>query len=427
MEKVVIVGTVLKSNGKKAIKEELKSLQELMSLVSTANGVVVKSFLVKRDKIDPAYYIGKGKAEEIGNFIVQNKIHTLVFDNELTPAQIKNLEKIISAKIVDRTRLILDIFAQRAHTKEAKLQVELAQLQYMLPRLTQKGIYMDNQVGGIGTRGPGETKLEYDRRKIMQRIEKIKEELKKVVIARQQQKKWRTETNIPLIALVGYTNTGKSTLFNTLLKSSYAYTDDKLFATLDPLIRKVVLPTKEEFLIVDTVGFIDKLPHHLVESFKSTLEIVKDASLLLEVIDITDEDIVRKEQLVQKILQQLGADNIPRIKVYNKIDLLDENLQKIYIKKFSNEKTKVVISAKTSFGIDNLLKKISNFINKTKIVKTIKLPSTTNYDILNFIYKHCKIISYNVNHDLLNLKISTTKEMYNKIIKMLNENIVHNS
>jgi len=406
MEKVVVVGTVLKTCGKKAIIEELKSLEELTSLVSTANGIVVNSFLVKRDRIDPAYYIGKGKAEEINNFIIQNKIHTLVFDNELTPAQIKNLEQIISAKIVDRTRLILDIFAQRAHTKEAKLQVELAQLEYMLPRLTQKGIYMDNQVGGIGTRGPGETKLEYDRRKIMQRIEKIKDELKKVVVARQEQKKLRTETNIPLIALVGYTNTGKSTLFNTLLKSSCAYTDDKLFATLDPLVRKIVLPTKEEFLIVDTVGFVNKLPHNLVESFKSTLEVVKDASLLLEVIDLTDEDFVQKELLVKKILQELNADKIPVIKVYNKVDLLEEKLQKIYLKKFSKEKTKVVISAKSVLGIDELIEKICFFLNQTHVVKTIKI-SSTNLGVLNFIYKHCKVISYDVNHSLLKLKIST--------------------
>ncbi len=426
MEKVVTVGTVLKSAGKKAIEEEKKSLEELKNLVATANGIVIKSFLVKRDKIDPAYYIGRGKAEEINDFIVQNNIRTVVFDNELSPAQIKNLEEVISAKIVDRTRLILDIFAQRAHTKEAQLQVELAQLQYMLPRLTQKGIYMDNQVGGIGTRGPGETKLEYDRRKIMQRIEKIKEELKKVVVARNEQKKLRMETNIPLIALVGYTNVGKSTLFNTILKSSSAYTDDKLFATLDPLIRKVVLPTKEEFLLVDTVGFINKLPHHLVESFKSTLEIVKDATLLLEIIDITDEDYHKKELLVKKILEELNADKIPIIKVYNKIDLLDERLQKVYIKKLNKEKTSVVISAKTGFGIEKLLKKILFFIGQNYVTKTINVPNKY-FELLNFINKHCKVISYNINHNLLNIKISTTKEIYNKIIKMLNEYTVHNT
>ena len=426
MEKVVTVGTVLKSAGKKAIEEEKKSLEELKNLVATANGIVIKSFLVKRDKIDPAYYIGRGKAEEINAFIVQNNIRTVVFDNELSPAQIKNLEEVISAKIVDRTRLILDIFAQRAHTKEAQLQVELAQLQYMLPRLTQKGIYMDNQVGGIGTRGPGETKLEYDRRKIMQRIEKIKEELKKVVVARNEQKKLRMETNIPLIALVGYTNVGKSTLFNTILKSSSAYTDDKLFATLDPLIRKVVLPTKEEFLLVDTVGFINKLPHHLVESFKSTLEIVKDATLLLEIIDITDEDYHKKELLVKKILEELNADKIPIIKVYNKIDLLDERLQKVYIKKLNKEKTSVVISAKTGFGIEKLLKKILFFIGQNYVTKTINVPNKY-FELLNFINKHCKVISYNINHNLLNIKISTTKEIYNKIIKMLNEYTVHNT
>ena len=421
MEKVVTVGVILKSSDKEKIKEEYKSLDELASLVSTAKGYVVKTFIVKRDKIDPAYYIGCGKAEEIGRYVVDNRIHTVVFDCELSPAQIRNLEQKIDAKIIDRSRLILDIFAQRAHTKEAQLQVELAQLQYMLPRLTQKGIYMDNQVGGIGTRGPGETKLEYDRRKIMQRIEKIKQELQKVALSRQEQKKLRLQTQIPLVALVGYTNTGKSTLFNTLLKSYQAYADDKLFATLDPLIRKLKLPNGQNILIVDTVGFINKLPHHLVESFKSTLEIVKDATLLLEVIDITSEDFQKREELVKELLEQLGVSDVPIVKVYNKVDVLNEDLRKVYLKKFNSKKNSVVISAKTGFGIENLLKKIQKLINSNLVSRTLRF-SSDKYKILNFIYKYCKVIYNYVDNRYVYIKIQTTKEIYNKIKQMIKDN-----
>lgn len=415
MERVVIVGTVLKN--KSDFNKELKSLEELASLVSTAKGIVEKSFIVKRDKIDPAYYIGRGKAEEISKYISEHKIRTVVFNNELTPAQIKNLEEKIDAKIIDRTRLILDIFAQRAHTKEAKLQVELAQLEYLLPRLTKKGIYMDNQVGGIGTRGPGETKLEYDRRKIMLRIQKIKEELNKVIIARQEQKKLRIESKIPIVALIGYTNSGKSTLFNTLLKQNYAYADDKLFATLDPLTRKLTLPNKQDIIIVDTVGFIDRLPHHLVESFKSTLEVVKDASLLLEVIDITSEEIEEKERLVNALLEELEAAEIPKIKVYNKIDLL-ENYKKNLIFKKLNSRNSVFISAKHSINIENLIKKVETFLNFKFHIKTLEIP-LQRYEILDFIYKHCKIISNNVKDNLMLLKIKTTTETYEAIKKKL--------
>jgi len=418
MEKVVTVGVILKSSDKEKIKEEYKSLDELASLVSTAKGVVIKTFLVKREKVDPAYYIGRGKTEEIGKYVAENKTHTVIFDHELSPAQIRNLEQKIEAKIIDRSRLILDIFAQRAHTKEAQLQVELAQLQYMLPRLTQKGIYMDNQVGGIGTRGPGETKLEYDRRKIMQKIEKIKQELEKVSLSRQEQKKLRLQTQIPLVALVGYTNTGKSTLFNTLLKSYQAYADDKLFATLDPLIRKLRLPNGQNILIVDTVGFINKLPHHLVESFKSTLEIVKDATLLLEMIDITSEDFQKREKLVKELLEQLGVSDVPIIKVYNKVDMLDENVRKIYFKKLNNRKDSIIISAKTGFGIEDLLKKIQKLINSNLVSRTLRF-SSDKYKILNFIYKYCKVISNYVDNKYIYIKIQTTKETYNKIKQMI--------
>ncbi len=421
MEKVVTVGVVLKNSSKKT---EYSSLVELANLVATANGVVVKEFLVKRDTIDPAYYIGKGKAEEIGEFVAKNNIHTVIFDNELTPAQLRNLEQKINCKIVDRTRLILDIFAQRAHTREAQLQVKLAQCEYLLPRLTKKGIYMDNQVGGIGTRGPGETKLEYDRRQIMQHIVKIKHELEKIKTSRELQKKQRIISGIPLVALIGYTNTGKSTLFNTLLKKYESYADDKLFATLDPLIRKVELPSGTKILIIDTVGFINKLPHHLVESFKSTLEVIKDASLLLEVIDVTSPNINTQTALVWQILTELSAQNIPLIKVYNKIDLLPENIKKNYIKKFatSSSQNSVVISAKTGFGIDSLIQKIEKNINKLFITKTIKIP-LEKYQIVNYIYKHCSVLSNSVEKEHVLLKIKTTKNIYFKLKNIINSEL----
>lgn len=417
MEKVVTVGVVLKlEKDKKAIYE---SLDELAGLVLTAGGKIIETFTVQRDKIDPAYYIGKGKAEEISEYVAKNKIHTVVFDRELSAAQIRNLEEIINAKIIDRTRLILDIFAKRAHTKEAKLQVELAQLQYMLPRLTQKGIHMDNQIGGIGTRGPGETKLEYDRRKIMQRITKIKEELEKIIISRNEQTKLRRETGIPIIVLIGYTNSGKSTLFNTLLKSNQAYADDKLFATLDPLTRKLRLPSTNEVLITDTVGFINNLPHNLVESFKSTLEIVKDADIILEVIDLTYKEIEKREKLVTQILNELGVSNPTIIKVFNKIDLLPKKLQIYYVKKFSRISNCEVISAKTGFRVDQLLKKIDNLIKKNMVTKTIAI-NYENYKVLDLLYKYCKVISNNVYNNFSLIKFLTTKAIYNKIKNLLN-------
>ncbi|MCX7956941.1 MAG: GTPase HflX [Endomicrobia bacterium] len=417
MERVIAIATILKNKTKEYLKRELQSLEELKNLITTAKGITQKVFIVKRENIDPAFYIGKGKAEEINKYVTENKINTAIFDNELTPAQIKNLETIINAKIIDRTRLILDIFAQRAHTKEAKLQVELAQLQYLLPRLTKKGIYMDNQVGGIGTRGPGETKLEYDRRKIMTRIEKIKSDLEKVVLSRQEQKKLRIESQIPIVALVGYTNTGKSTLFNSLLKRQHAYADDKLFATLDPLTRRLKLPNDINILIVDTVGFIDKLPHNLVESFKSTLEIVKDASLLLEVIDITNINMNETEKLVNNILEELNASNIPKIKVYNKIDLLNENTKQLVLKKL-NDKNTVFISAKNMMNLDILLEKIQSILEMKNIIKTIRV-SINDYETINFIYKHCKVIFNNIKNNFIYLKILADKKIYETIKNMI--------
>lgn len=418
MEKVVIIGLGLKHQDKKDV---YNSLDELELLVNTAHGEVIKKFVVFRDKIDPAYYIGCGKLQEIKDFIITNKIRTIVFDNELSPAQIRNLEEILDAKIVDRTRLILDIFAQRAITKEAQLQVELAQLNYMLPRLTKKGVYLDNQVGGIGTRrGPGETKLEYDRRKIMQRIDKIKTELKKVVVNREIQKKQRIESQIPIVVLVGYTNAGKSTLFNVLVNKSVSYADDKLFATLDPLVRKITLPSGTNFLITDTVGFINKLPHHLVESFKSTLEIIKDASLIIEVIDITNQNISQQSQVVQNILEDLNVQNVPKIKVYNKIDLLPKHLLKSYIKKFgiNNNHDVVFISAKNCFGIKKLIKKIELFFKDLYITKTIKI-NPEKFFAINDFYKSCKVISNYIEKNCMIIKFRTTKMYYSKLKKLL--------
>ncbi len=416
MEKLVVIGLGLKNENRKNVYQ---SLDELTRLIDTAGGEVVKQFIVFRDKIDPSYYIGLGKVYEINEYIKKNKVRTIIFDNELSPAQLRNLEEILDAKIVDRTRLILDIFSQRAHTKEAQLQVELAQLNYMLPRLTKKGIYLDNQVGGIGTRrGPGETKLEYDKRRILQRIDKIKKDLKKISLTRTVQKKLRIDSEIPTIALIGYTNSGKSTLFNKLLKSNESYADDKLFATLDPMVRKIKLDSGTNFLLIDTVGFISKLPHNLVESFKSTLEIIKDASLILEIIDITNQDIVKQQNITKEIIEQLNVSHIPLIKIYNKIDLIPKKLLKSYLKKFLITKNELFISAKDGLGIKKLLNRIEFYLKKFFITKTIKIKQDKFY-LLNDFYKYCKVIFNYVEKNYILLKIKTTKTFYAKIRKLL--------
>jgi GTPase len=294
-------------------------MEELGQLARSAGAQVVGSVVQDRPRRDPATLIGRGKAEEVARLADEKSADVIVFDDELSPAQQRNLEQTVERKTLDRTQLILDIFARRARTREGRLQVELAQLDYMLPRLTGKGVLLSRLGGGIGTRGPGETKLETDRRRIRQRIANIRRDIEKVRRDRHTRRVGRQRTSAPLVALVGYTNAGKSTLFTALTQSD-TDVSDQLFMTLDPLVRRAPLGGGPEVLLVDTVGFIQKLPHSLVAAFRATMEEITSADLLLHVIDASAEDLEEREAAVESVLQEIGAQHQPRIVVLNKSD-----------------------------------------------------------------------------------------------------------
>ena len=296
------------------------SMEELESLTETANGKVLASITQKRERVHPSTYIGKGKVEELAALQEDMEADIIIFNDELSPSQVRNLSADLDARIIDRTQLILDIFAQRARSKEGKLQVELAQLQYLLPRLSGQGVQLSRLGGGIGTRGPGETKLESDRRHIRRRIDDIKTQLSVIVQHRDRYRERRKKNKAFQIALVGYTNAGKSTIFNRLSEAD-SYEENQLFATLDPMTRKLILPSGFITLVTDTVGFIQDLPTTLIAAFRSTLEEVKEADLLLHVVDMSNPDYYQHEQTVNKLIEDLENDKIPQLTVYNKRDL----------------------------------------------------------------------------------------------------------
>ncbi|MCK5821169.1 MAG: GTPase HflX [Bacteroidales bacterium] len=312
-EKVVLVGVISRKQTEALVQEYL---DELAFLADTAGAVVVKQFTQKLDAVNSATFVGKGKLEEIQRFAEDQDIDLIIFDDELTPTQLRNLEKFFKIRILDRTNLILDIFAKRARTAHAKVQVELAQLQYMLPRLTRMWTHLERQRGGIGLRGPGETEIETDRRIIRDKIAKLKEQL--VKIDKQMATQRKNRGKMVRAALIGYTNVGKSTVMNSLSKSN-VFAENKLFATLDTTVRKVVVKNLP-FLLGDTVGFIRKLPHHLVESFKSTLDEVREADVLLHVVDISHPGFEDQIEVVNETLKDLDIQSKPIILVFNKID-----------------------------------------------------------------------------------------------------------
>jgi GTPase len=316
-EKVVLVGC--QTNGDEDSRFDY-SMEELGALTETAQGEVIASVIQKRDRIHPATYIGKGKVEELKALVEELEADIVIFNDELSPSQKRNLGSEIEARIIDRTQLILDIFAQRARSKEGKLQVELAQLQYILPRLAGQGIALSRLGAGIGTRGPGETKLESDRRHIRRRIDDIKSQLSVIVQHRDRYRERRKKNKTFQVAIVGYTNAGKSTLFNRLSEAE-SYEENQLFATLDPMTRKLILPSGFLALITDTVGFIQDLPTTLIAAFRSTLEEVKEADLLLHVVDMSNPDYYQHEKTVKKLLDDLEVKDIPQITVYNKRDI----------------------------------------------------------------------------------------------------------
>lgn len=318
-ERAVLVGLAAGEVGRRAAET---SLEELAGLAEAAGALVVLRTVQERPRPDPATFIGRGKLERIGHAADELEATLVVFDNELSPAQLRNLERALDRRVLDRTQLILDIFASRARTREGKLQVELAQLKYLLPRLVGFGAMLSRLGGGIGTRGPGETKLETDRRKIRVRIDRLERELLEVRHRRGRLRLRRQRGTVPTVALVGYTNAGKTTLFNLLTRAG-APTSDALFVTLDPLTREVRLPGLQAFRLSDTVGFIDRLPHTLVAAFRATLEEVAEADLLLHVVDAAAPDHERRVDAVNRVLEEVGAADVRRLVVFNKVDRLD--------------------------------------------------------------------------------------------------------
>lgn len=388
MEKMILVGlNVTDYKVNKSTTDIYESMKELEELAKAAGGLVLGSIVQNRETYDATYYLGKGKAEEIKEYAVNMEADLIILNEELSGAQLRNLEDLIQVAVIDRTALILDIFAKRALTKEGKLQVELAQQKYRLPRLTGQGVAMSRTGGGIGTRGPGEKKLETDKRHIRMRIDDIRRELKDISKNREVQRSQRLKSSLPIVALVGYTNAGKSTILNELIKTHRDYSEDKavfakdmLFATLDVSMRKGVLPGKQEYLITDTVGFVSDLPHDLVEAFKATLEEVKYADLLLHVVDAANENFHLQINTTLKVLQELGASDKPMLYVFNKGDKVNYELG--YKPK---EDPFVFISATKGYNMDLFISTIETMILKKRRKVILHFPFT-NADMVSILH-----------------------------------------
>lgn len=388
-------------------------LDELEMLTDTAGADTVFKILQDRNHPDPAFFIGKGKAEEIAQLIELNDIQLVIFDDDLDPTQVRNLEKLFERKVLDRSGLILDIFASHAKTREAKTQVELAQLQYMLPRLTRAWTHLSKQYGGIGTKGPGETQIETDRRIIRTRISKLKENLKK--IEAQQITKSASRKNFINATLVGYTNAGKSTLLN-LLTNAGVLAEDKLFATLDSTTRSFELDKNKKILLSDTVGFIRKLPHNLIASFKTTLNVVKDADIILHVVDASHEYYEDQIKVVDETLKELNSSNKKQLKIFNKIDLLKE---RHVIETLSNHyPDSIFISATRGIGISRLIDSLSNIFEQNFATHRVKVKHA-NSKIISKIYEIAEVINAEYDEDFVILDYRVNDSTHNQIKKLI--------
>lgn len=365
-EIAIIVGIIRPDQNRQVIEEYL---DELELLADTAGAEVVERVVQDRQRLDPAFMLGRGKIEELANMVKYLDADLIIFDDDLSTAQVKNIETLCKTKILDRSGLILDIFAKNARTREARTQVELAQLNYMLPRLTRQWKHLSRQIGGIGVRGPGETQLEVDRRLIRRRISVLEKELEK--ISKQRSNRRKNRSDVFKAALVGYTNVGKSTLLNALTDAG-VLVEDRLFATLDSTIRAIELADHRRVLLIDTVGFIRKLPHHLVASFQSTLEESVEADMLLHVVDITSPTFREQMHTVDTVLKELKIDNKPILKVFNKIDLLDDRTVIAELK--AGEQPCVFVSAERGIFLNDLREKLLEFVERQVRHMTVTLP-----------------------------------------------------
>jgi len=369
-ERVFLIGAELRNRTGADLTE---TMAELAELARTAGAQIIGEGTQRLDRPHAATYIGKGKANEFAETCKQGDVDTVIFDDELSPGQTRNLERVFDCKVLDRTALILDIFAQRARTREGKMQIEMAQLQHILPRLTGLWTHLSRQKGGIGMRGDGESQLEVDRRRIQERISKLRRDLKEVKRVRQTQRQGRQRRQWPLASIVGYTNAGKSTLLNALTGAE-VLAENKLFATLDPTTRRINLPTNQNALLSDTVGFIRKLPHQLVESFKATLEEVVEADLLLHVVDVSSESAADQIASVNEVLKEIAADDKPTLMVFNKIDQLPERNGNLHwLREYPYA---VCVSAQTGEGLDELQAELGIMLRPMRSCLELQVPAS---------------------------------------------------
>lgn len=404
-ERVHLVVIIFKGDRAAWNAEDL--VQEMSSLVDACKGIVVGHTIVRLDKVTASTYIGEGKLQEILLDCPSGKVDTVIFSHELKGSQQRNLEEVLKVKVIDRTELILDIFARRATSTEGKMQVELAQLGYLLPRLVGHGTEMSRL--GIGTQGPGETKLEMDRRKINDRIAKLRHGLKEVIENRSLKRKKR-QTNVATVTLVGYTNAGKSTLFNALT-SEEQRTQDGLFTTLDSVSRQVTLPNHQKIVLCDTVGFIHDLPHHLVESFKATLEEVKEADLLLHVLDISHPNFRQYYEAVVKVLDDLQALEKPMLVVLNKTDKLEDPALAVGIQ--VNFEESVCISALKKDNVSGLMDRIAHMLSGMFVEITVDIP-IGRMDLVNLAHQEGEVASIKYYNDHINLRVSLPAHLAGK-------------
>lgn len=416
LEKAILAGLYADCLDKKECSTD-ESMDELEALLETAGGICMGKVLQNRHTPDPRSYIGQGKVQEIKEAVTANDCTLVVFDNELSPSQTRALSDDLGVRVMDRSSLILDIFAQRAKTKEGRLQVELAQYKYMLPRLTGMWTHLVRQTasGGsspIGTRGPGETQLETDRRHIRRKIDKLEDELEAVRKVRTTQRRKREKNGMPVVAIVGYTNAGKSTLLNKLTDAGIP-AKNRLFDTLDTTTRKLKISPQTEILLSDTVGFIRKLPHHLVEAFKATLEELTYADVLLHVIDASNPLWREQVEVVDDLIDQLKAAETPRIQVFNKCDIMNEDI--LYKGEYNVE-----ISAKTGYGIDTLLSKIESILNNGQRNVILRLPYSKG-GYLQLLHEKAAVIKTEYLSEYILVEATINNELYGKLREYIPE------